>query len=264
MPLPAALQARLKKRGIINEPPEEVVVEEEASKPEKKDGCPNVTNPYHECSQYCKDRYGVVLKPKMKIKDYKAQPLPPGWFCVPDLESQHEYYWNVHTNQVCWRHPNDPRAEHTYPACWLTKPTSNTEDETVPEQITELEHEKIVIAETKEFIEPATKRVTKVKTGKHPSLLKAQKQKEKAAPYRKGRAKDDELDPMDPAAYTDVARGTWSTGLTEEVLTGVDTTASGPLFQQRPYPNPGEILRRQKKPPAKDERTNFPINMNNE
>ena len=25
--------------------------------------------------------------------------------------------------------------------------------------------------------------------------------------------------------------------------TGVDVTASGPLFQQRPYPNPGAVLR---------------------
>ena len=44
-------------------------------------------------------------------------------------------------------------------------------------------------------------------------------------------------------------RGTWSTGLKEdsEVKTGVDTTANGPLFQQRPYPSPGDILRRNKK-----------------
>lgn len=41
-------------------------------------------------------------------------------------------------------------------------------------------------------------------------------------------------------------RGTWSTGLVSrgEAKTGADTTASGPLFQQRPYPSPGEILRR--------------------
>lgn len=41
-------------------------------------------------------------------------------------------------------------------------------------------------------------------------------------------------------------RGTWSSGLDRgnEAKTGADTTASGPLFQQRPYPSPGEILRR--------------------
>ena len=40
-------------------------------------------------------------------------------------------------------------------------------------------------------------------------------------------------------------RGTWSTGLEQhgDAKTGVDTTASGPLYQQRPYPSPGDILR---------------------
>jgi polyglutamine-binding protein 1 len=80
---------------------------------------------------------------------------------------------------------------------------------------------------------------------------------------------------MDPAAYSDIASGNWSTGLVDETKTGVDgiffgtkkikfffklkfpfiktiltpsinlVTASGPLFQQRPYPAPGAILRKQ-------------------
>jgi len=49
---------------------------------------------------------------------------------------------------------------------------------------------------------------------------------------------------MDPAAYSDVPRGSWTSGLTEEsTKTGVDSTASGQLFQMRPYPSPGAILR---------------------
>lgn len=38
-------------------------------------------------------------------------------------------------------------------------------------------------------------------------------------------------------------RGSWSDGLAVEAKSGVDTTASGPLFQMRPYPNPGAVLR---------------------
>ena len=40
-------------------------------------------------------------------------------------------------------------------------------------------------------------------------------------------------------------RGTWSSGLKPEgeAKTGVDTTATGPLYQMRPYPNPGAILK---------------------
>lgn len=53
------------------------------------------------------------------------------------------------------------------------------------------------------------------------------------------------LDPMDPASYGDCPRGTWSTGLPDrtEAKTGVDTTAGGQLYQQRPYPSPGAVLR---------------------
>jgi len=58
---------------------------------------------------------------------------------------------------------------------------------------------------------------------------------------------------MDPAAYSEVPRGTWASGLKNDTVTGVDSTASGPLFQQRPYPSPGDILRANKKPPSKED-----------
>jgi len=257
MPLPAALQARLKKRGIIQQeevkqidPPQPEVREDEEI---VRKGCPNAINPYHECTEYCKQRYGVMGKAKIRKKNYKLQPLPPGWFRVPDPESGAEYYWNVHTNQVSWRHPNDPRADITYPASWLQKPE---EEEILAE---DKKDEDQAVEDIPLPGKPERKIPSKVKTGKHPSLMKAQRQKEKLAPYRKGRANkdDDPLDPMDPASYSDVGRGTWSTGLREdsEVKTGVDTTANGPLFQQRPYPSPGDILRRnqQKKNDDDDE-----------
>lgn len=72
---------------------------------------------------------------------------------------------------------------------------------------------------------------------------------EKILRTKKGRKQfhqtSDKLDPMDPAAYSDCGRGKWSSGLQveEEGKTGVDTTASGQLFQQRPYPSPGDVLR---------------------
>lgn len=40
--------------------------------------------------------------------------------------------------------------------------------------------------------------------------------------------------------YT-LLQGTWSDGL-ENNRTRADNTASGPLYQQRPYPAPGEVL----------------------
>ena len=63
-------------------------------------------------------------------------------------------------------------------------------------------------------------------------------------PERRRAPQSDELDPMDPSAYSDTPKGTWGTGLN----TGgkhADSTATGPLFQQRPYPSPGAVLRSQ-------------------
>lgn len=71
---------------------------------------------------------------------------------------------------------------------------------------------------------------------------------EKILRTKKGRKQfhetSDKLDPMDPAAYSDIPRGKWSAGLNvEEGKSGVDSTATGSLFQQRPYPSPGDVLR---------------------
>uniref|UniRef100_A0ACD5XGS7 Uncharacterized protein n=1 Tax=Avena sativa TaxID=4498 RepID=A0ACD5XGS7_AVESA len=60
---------------------------------------------------------------------------------------------------------------------------------------------------------------------------------------RKG-ADDDDLDPMDPSSYSDAPRGGWVVGLKGVQPRAADTTASGPLFQQRPYPSPGAVLRK--------------------
>ncbi|KAK7393044.1 hypothetical protein VNO78_21495 [Psophocarpus tetragonolobus] len=57
-------------------------------------------------------------------------------------------------------------------------------------------------------------------------------------------AEDDELDPMDPSSYSDAPRGGWVVGLKGVQPRAADTTATGPLFQQRPYPSPGAVLRK--------------------
>ncbi|GAQ79852.1 polyglutamine-binding protein 1 [Klebsormidium nitens] len=65
------------------------------------------------------------------------------------------------------------------------------------------------------------------------------------APGKRRRPAEDAgvLDPMDPSSYSDAPRGGWSTGLKGIAPRAADTTATGPLFQQRPYPSPGAVLR---------------------
>ncbi|KAM4021049.1 polyglutamine-binding protein 1 [Anomaloglossus baeobatrachus] len=150
--------------------------------------------------------------------DYEAtriENLPPNWYKVYDPICCLPYYWNVETDLVSWLSPHDPSAI-------ITKcPPKQKDVEERPEK-----PERPVREEIKE---------------------RRHIRREEAAPYQKGKKgrKEEEIDPMDPSAYSDAPRGTWSTGLPKrnEAKTGADTTAAGPLFQQRPYPSPGAVLR---------------------
>eukprot|EP00794_Sanderia_malayensis_P005896 gene5896-6581_t len=235
MPLPTALQARLQKRGLIKH--SDVSSLKEQHQPVVV--CPNACNPYHTCVEYCSKRWESTTHtnnpPLPHAKDDSVQ----GWFLVPDPEKgRHSYYWNANTNLVSWLHPLDPKADITLPAN-LQKNNKHGRGAAPHMNVSERDFKPVSAQEEKRFN-------PKIKTGKHPSLVKAQRHKERSNPYQKAQPKRDELDPMDPAAYSEVARGTWSSGLREDsdIKTGVDTTASGPLFQQRPYPSPGEVLRR--------------------
>ena len=112
MPLPAKLLARLQKRGIVrDEPDEEVIAEsyddENAIARSRKNpsgeffslmtlsrrfvagapGCPNKFNPYHICIEFCYDRWREGVPESRLTKSYlrkkarmlRKYPLPPGW-----------------------------------------------------------------------------------------------------------------------------------------------------------------------------------------
>lgn len=49
------------------------------------------------------------------------------------------------------------------------------------------------------------------------------------------------------SAYSDAPRGSWSLGLESAQPRAADSTAGGPLFQKRPYPAPGAVLRANEK-----------------
>jgi hypothetical protein len=91
----------------------------EGSKVLEPINCPNLSNPYHECTLYCKKRYGLkVFQPnpvmeKRRIRMLKIYPLPANWVEVPDIHTSRYYYWNTVTNQVSWMSPAYPKAEIT-------------------------------------------------------------------------------------------------------------------------------------------------------
>ncbi|KAL5744982.1 hypothetical protein ACOSP7_026128 [Xanthoceras sorbifolium] len=84
------------------------------------------------------------------------------------------------------------------------------------------------------------KKAPKQRTSWKPPVGKGNRRDSK----KRAHGEDDELDPMDPSSYSDAPRGGWVVGLKGVQPRAADTTATGPLFQQRPYPSPGAVLRR--------------------
>lgn len=296
MPLPTALIARLKRRGLVkanvnddSAPEEEVIAEdyddhsktrfndnsESADRPnlflqesilenliresgggdrDNALGCPNKYNIYHICTKYCHEHWTLKhpspTTERKRIKMMKKYPLPNGWKEVYDAGVGRHYYWRMGTEDVTWLPPTHPRAKVTPPANKLraifkeelalkratitniitkTPDVSDGEDEDDDEDDSDeddLDEEEVRIKEKK----PPKKieKYDKITSNK----------------WRIGKRAQD-LDPMDPAAYSECGRGTWSTGLEKknEAKTGADVTASGPLYQMRPYPSPGAVLR---------------------
>nr|XP_061803534.1 polyglutamine-binding protein 1-like [Nerophis lumbriciformis] len=205
MPLPAALLARLAKRGIVKPteqgPDEEIIAEDY-------------------------DDNNV---------DYEAtrvEALPPNWYKVYDPTCGLPYYWNVETDLVAWLSPNDPSAQITKAA----KKQKAEAEERAERHSDKPERERDRDRERHRDRERERDR----------DRERRKQRRDDVAPYKSKRgAKDDEMDPMDPSSYSDAPRGAWSSGLPKrnEAKTGADTTAAGPLFQQRPYPSPGAVLR---------------------
>lgn len=276
MPLPPALAARLAKRGLLktNSVPgedqpaqnEEIIAEDYDNNTEghinNKEhywegiegvnvdpikghkGCPNKSNVYHECTKFCVKRWKqgnivpdeTYLESKRKILE--LWPLPSGWEEVYDEGYGRHYFWNVHNNLVSWLPPSHPCASPTESAAHLreerllkegdeTDESSEASDQEVPQQ------------------QPKEKR--RDRRDRDREMVHHRDKK-------KRRVKDNDLDPMDPAAYSDIPRGNWTAGLDTHAKTGVDTTASGSLYQMRPYPAPGAILaanaKQQSPPPS--------------
>ncbi|KAF8390042.1 hypothetical protein HHK36_024563 [Tetracentron sinense] len=89
-------------------------------------------------------------------------------------------------------------------------------------------------------IKDSNKMLSKQRSNSKPPMGKGNKRDSK----KRTHAEDDELDPMDPSSYSDAPRGGWVVGLKGVQPRAADTTATGPLFQQRPYPSPGAVLRK--------------------
>ncbi|XP_074645531.1 polyglutamine-binding protein 1-like [Tubulanus polymorphus] len=239
-------QSKTSSLGSGKNPPAAKLAEEPTFTPDgtllyEVRACPNRTNPYHECADYCMKTYGLKAfnadkdMTRKKNRMLSKYPLPPGWEEVADPNTNRCYYWNTGTDEVCWLSPLHPRAIVSLPADRLIELAQFQEEEPLVDNMPE-------IMETDDFDVLESKIRSSSSSGTSSSGGGYKKRK-----YRGN--DDDELDPMDPSSYSDVPRGSWSSGLDVRgsAKTGVDATASGPLFQQRPYPSPGDVLRANRK-----------------
>jgi len=277
MPLSSALQARLIERGILNasninaaldasaendEENEEVFAESyderddhhsSSTLPKKSNlsttdiqiefeeciKCPNKWNPYHTCVEYCKKRYGVKnytsdsATEKRRRKMLKKYPLPSNWREVPDANLDRCYYWNLETDEVSWLPPSHPRSHIAQSAIKLRQKEMERKAAEAQRQTSGVTKKK----KKKKNLDDAGERSDTDEEDLNP----VQKLKRKIA----GKMLTYDADPMDPSSYSDVPRGNWASGLDikGKAKTGVDDTASGELFQMRPYPSPGDVLR---------------------
>ncbi|XP_026478829.1 polyglutamine-binding protein 1-like [Ctenocephalides felis] len=293
MPLPPALAARLAKRGIAVpqneqpvEPTEEIIAEDydetAPTNPQKEipvksyipaekdyefdldinfkikgyENCPNKYNIYHDCSHYCVKKWkNGHTEPDVKYLEKKMRmlmkyPLPDNWKEVYDKGVGRHYYWDTSNDLVSWLPPAHPKAIITESASALREERLMKEGDESDDSGAGSSEEESTVSKYDSKREEKSGREFK---RPHPPQ---QESKSSKRARQQERVKSTPLDPMDPSSYSDVPRGNWASGLQNqtEAKTGVDTTASGSLYQMRPYPSPGAILsaNNKNKPPAED------------
>ncbi|XP_037051744.1 polyglutamine-binding protein 1 isoform X2 [Bradysia coprophila] len=227
--------------------------------------CPNKYNIFHKCTLYCVSTYGDGIEPdreylRRKRKLLQKYPLPKEWKEVFDSGFGVHYYWHTKTDTVSWLPPSHPKATPSKSAAFLRKELEASllpETEEPTEDIDAIisgENEKESVMLTSPSVEAA--KLVEPLPMKPPAVVKKPKGRDldKVIRSRSERRQRSELiresgslDPMDPAAYSDIPRGNWSAGLQQEnKKTGADTTASGALYQMRPYPSPSAVLQANK------------------
>ncbi|CAB3406890.1 unnamed protein product [Caenorhabditis bovis] len=270
MSLPPALLARLQKRGIVKLE-EEVIAEnyesEQATKKFEENasgapGCPNRYNPYHVCVDFCYDHWGDGT-PEYRLPDKYIErknrmlakfPLPEGWEEVYDPGVAKFYFWNRTTDEVCWLSPRHPKAYISDPAPRVARENAQgLFGEAEPLSRPSEDRRKSDRGESRWGDRDRDREKNDKRRRRDPEEDEDEDVSEMDDRARLKRAKRKGIDPMDPAAYGDAPVGKWSDGMRAEQVTGADVTAGGPLFQQRPYPAPGAILRKQGKPPRGDD-----------
>lgn len=221
--------------------------------------CPNKYNIFHKCTLFCVEHWTdsqtdpseVYLTRKKRL--LKRYPLPQGWVEAFDIGCSAFYYWNQEDDTVSWLPPSHPKSHISKCAEALRREMEESTPIDLGLDSTPLppgaEEDNIPTAiNYNQSMDGSNKMGKDNVMPRKPKSRDLDKTIRSKRERRLRREESDKLDPMDPAAYSDIPRGTWATGLmNQEQRTGVDSTASGALFQMRPYPAPGAVLQANKR-----------------
>ncbi|RZC43111.1 polyglutamine-binding protein 1 [Asbolus verrucosus] len=237
MPLPTALAAKLAKRGLLaSKKPQD---QNKKANYKGWSTCPNKSNIYHECTYWCETHWKGVLTPDPRYmrnmqKLLFKYPLPNNWTEVFDKGLGRYYYWNMENDLVSWLPPRHPKSIKTLSAAKLReKRILSGENESRTDKGSDKDNDNDSDEDERSHHKYSDRR------DRDRDSRDDRRHRREDRHGRKRRRED--IDPMDPAAYSDIPQGTWSDGL-ENNKTRADNTASGVLYQQRPYPAPGEVL----------------------
>ncbi|XP_078431409.1 WW domain-containing protein [Wolffia australiana] len=186
-------------------------------------------------------------------------PLPDGWKEGVDNNSGRTYYYNTKTHATQWERPSSDRDRPPPQVkCQIISaamPAGRSDNGVSPlvkclkcggwgVNLVQLSGYCNHCARILNIpIPPASDAASNLQQTGASLKPPAGKNKKREGRKRVFKEKDD-LDPMDPSSYSDAPRGGWVVGLKGVQPRAADTTATGPLFQQRPYPSPGAVLKR--------------------
>ncbi|KAL8162314.1 hypothetical protein V2J09_013803 [Rumex salicifolius] len=196
-------------------------------------------------------------------------PLPQDWMETLDESTGQKYYYNKATHVSQWEHPSLPKASSQDAECNGSKNVAGDAQlgQLTPERCLgcggwglglvqawgHCKHcTRVLNLPQSRYLATTENRQQEFSNNIQDPGVSSKQRSNTKPPMGRGKkdhrkrtfSEDDELDPMDPSAYSDAPRGGWVVGLKGVQPRAADTTATGPLFQQRPYPSPGAVLRR--------------------
>ncbi|KAF3340053.1 protein binding protein isoform X1 [Carex littledalei] len=277
--IPEFLKQKLKARGIIKDQTSKEAHEKRESSSEARAGPGNrdlppgwieARDPSNGAVFYHNQSTGASQwdppTSSVQNKNESVPPLPADWVETSDVSTGRKYYYNTRTRVSQWEHPISTFQSSSTHAGSGIMGTGDSLQVQMPrclgcggwglglvQSSGYCNHctrvNSLPFQQHQSFGQQNQDQAVKVGPTKGQGNMIAQSRPSSKPPLGRGQKKrayeeDDELDPMDPSSYSDAPRGGWGVGLKGVQPRAADTTASGPLFQQRPYPSPGAVLRR--------------------